>query len=63
VADDAEGVRFLHSACGGAGQLVGSADEEVSRGWIAAALGAHIAELGEGVLTLVLLGRHQDPHC
>ena len=64
VAHDAEGLRSAQAACGGAGQLVGPADQEVPCGRVAAALGAHVAELGEAQLILallVLLGRDQDP--
>ena len=54
----------MQSACGCAGQLVGAADEEVSRVGVAAPLRAHVAVLGEGELVLallVLLGRDEGP--
>lgn len=45
MTDDTERLGPVEAACGVGGELVGSADEKVSRGGVAAPLCAHIAEL------------------
>lgn len=47
VADNAEALWPLHAACGGSGQLVRTADQQVSSSGIAAALGANVPKLRE----------------
>lgn len=48
--DDAEALRTLRAAGGGDGELVRAADQQVTCGRIAAALRAHIRELGQLLL-------------
>lgn len=62
MADDAERLGSVQSAGGGGRQLVGSADQQVPRRRVAAALRAHVAELREadvgGDLALLSAGEH-----